>query len=107
MEFFVPKAVSTVNRNQQHVSTRPKRAVSKPGRKSGSFAVPKVSHTRSEIIAHATEALDCHTNAMRWLQKPNLCLAGKTPLDVLTHGSSEETEPVDELLYGLEYGMYA
>lgn len=62
---------------------------------------------KAEIIAHATEALDGQVNAMHWLQKPNRSLSGKTPLTVLTGGKPEEMEQVDELLYGLEYGMYA
>jgi hypothetical protein len=34
-------------------------------------------------------------------------LGGKTPLAVLTDGKPEDVEQVDELLYGLEYGMHA
>ncbi|MGA8595772.1 MAG: MbcA/ParS/Xre antitoxin family protein [Bryobacteraceae bacterium] len=62
---------------------------------------------KAEIIAHATEALDGQVNAMHWLQRPNRSLSGKAPLEVLTNGLPDEAEKVDELLYGLEYGMYA
>ena len=62
---------------------------------------------KAEIIMHATEALDGKANAMHWLQQPNRSLSGKSPLDVLTDGLPDEAEKVDELLYGLEYGMYA
>jgi uncharacterized protein (DUF2384 family) len=61
----------------------------------------------AEIIAHATEALDGQVNAMHWLRQPNRGLSGRAPLDVLTSGLPDEAEKVDELLYGLEYGMYA
>jgi putative toxin-antitoxin system antitoxin component (TIGR02293 family) len=62
---------------------------------------------KAEILAHATEALDGQANALRWLQQPNRSLSGRSPLDVLTSGTSEEAERVDELLYGIEYGMYS
>lgn len=62
---------------------------------------------RAEIIAHATEALDGQANAMQWLQQPNRSLAGRTPLEVLTEDAPEAAERVDELLYGIEYGMFA
>ena len=61
---------------------------------------------KAEIIAHAVEALDRQVNVMHWLQKPNRSLSGKAPLDVLIAGKPEDAEQVDELLYGLEYGMY-
>lgn len=69
---------------------------------------PRVSGwvRKAEIIAHATEALDGQANAMDWLQRPNPGLGGKAPLNVLTHGDIDEVNRVDELLYGLEYGMY-
>jgi len=62
---------------------------------------------RAEIIAHATEALDGQVNAMQWLQEPNRSLGGRSPLAVLTEDTPEAAELVDELLYGLEYGMFA
>jgi len=62
---------------------------------------------RAEIIAHATEALDGQVNAMHWLQEPNRSLGGRSPLAVLTEDTPEAAEIVDELLYGIEYGMYA
>jgi hypothetical protein len=62
---------------------------------------------KAEIIAHATEALDGQVDAMQWLQQPNRSLGGRTPLEVLTEDAAEETERVDELLYGIEYGMFA
>jgi len=62
---------------------------------------------RAEIIAHATEALDGQVNAMHCLQEPNRSLGGRSPLAVLTEDTPEAAEIVDELLYGIEYGMYA
>ncbi|HXF27935.1 MAG TPA: MbcA/ParS/Xre antitoxin family protein [Bryobacteraceae bacterium] len=61
---------------------------------------------QAEVIAHASEALDGQANAMRWLQRSNRSLAGRSPLDVLTNGQQEGVERVDELLYAIEYGMY-
>lgn len=61
----------------------------------------------AEIIAHATEALDGQVNAMHWLQEPNRSLGGRSPLAVLTEDTPEAAELVDELLYGIEYGMFA
>jgi len=68
---------------------------------------PDVAARRAEIIAHATEALDGQANAMQWLQHANSSLAGRTPLEVLTEDAPEAAERVDELLYGIEYGMFA
>jgi len=62
---------------------------------------------RAEIIAHATEALDGQANAMNWLQEANRSLGGRSPLAVLTEDTPEAAEIVDELLYGIEYGMFA
>jgi uncharacterized protein (DUF2384 family) len=62
---------------------------------------------RAEIIAHATEALDGQVNAMHWLQEANRSLAGRSPLAVLTEDTPEAAKVVDELLYGIEYGMFA
>jgi hypothetical protein len=62
---------------------------------------------RAEIVAHATEALDGQANAMHWLQEANRSLGGRSPLAVLTEDAPEAAELVDELLYGIEYGMFA
>jgi uncharacterized protein (DUF2384 family) len=62
---------------------------------------------RAEIIAHATEALDGQVNAVQWLQEANRSLGGRSPLAVLTEDTPEAAEVVDELLYGIEYGMFA
>lgn len=62
---------------------------------------------RAEIVAHATEALDGQVNAMNWLQEPNRSLGGRSPLAVLTDDTPEAAELVDELLYAIEYGMFA
>jgi uncharacterized protein (DUF2384 family) len=62
---------------------------------------------KAEIIAHATEALDGQVNAMHWLQDANRSLGGRSPLAVLTEDTPEAAELVDELLYGIEYGMFA
>ncbi len=89
--------------------SKSKNRISKVFRTQGveSPVVPLQGPARTaEIIAHATEALDGQANAMQWLQKPNRSLGGKSPLDVLTDGGPEGAERVDELLYGLEYGMY-
>jgi hypothetical protein len=62
---------------------------------------------RAEIIAHATEALDGQVNAMQWLQEPNRSLGGRSPLAALADEAPEAADLVDELLYGIEYGMFA
>jgi uncharacterized protein (DUF2384 family) len=62
---------------------------------------------RAEIVAHATEALDGRVNAMHWLQEANRSLGGRSPLAVLTEDTPEAAGIVDELLYGIEYGMFA
>ena len=67
----------------------------------------RVAARRAEIIAHATEALDGQVNAMHWLQEANHSLGGRSPLAVPTEDTPEAAELVDELLYGLEYGMFA
>jgi len=82
------------------------RRVFKPSSLSGAEA-PGGAARRAEIIAHATEALDGQANAMQWLQQANRSLAGRTPLEVLTEDAPEAAERVDELLYGIEYGMFA
>lgn len=69
--------------------------------------LPSESVRKAEVIAHATEALDGQTNALRWLQRPHPSLGDRAPLNVLTQGTPEEIEQVDELLYAVEYGMYA
>jgi uncharacterized protein (DUF2384 family) len=61
---------------------------------------------KAEIIAHATVALDGQKNVMQWLQQANPNLADRPPLEVLTHGSPEEQQQVDELLYALEFGIH-
>jgi hypothetical protein len=81
------------------------RARELPIRRTGEKSAPALVR-RAEIIAHATEALDGQVNAMLWLQAPNPHLGEKTPLDVLMNGAPDDAERVDELLYGLEYGMY-
>ncbi|MBV9223974.1 MAG: DUF2384 domain-containing protein [Acidobacteriaceae bacterium] len=106
-----PADASTVNRFVviEVERSKSKNRISKVFRTQGqenSAAPLQGSARKAEIIAHATEALDGQVNAMRWLQKPNRSLSGKTPLDVLTKGKPEDAEQVDELLYGLEYGMY-
>ena len=44
---------------------------------------------------------------MHWLQEPNRSLSGRSPLAVLTEDAPEAADRVDELLYGIEYGMFA
>jgi uncharacterized protein (DUF2384 family) len=44
---------------------------------------------------------------MHWLQEANRSLAGRSPLAVLTEDTPEAAKVVDELLYGIEYGMFA
>jgi uncharacterized protein (DUF2384 family) len=44
---------------------------------------------------------------MHWLQEANRSLGGRSPLAVLTDNTPEGAELVDELLYGIEYGMFA
>lgn len=75
-------------------------------RETNTASLPGESVRRAEIIAHATEALDGQANALRWLLQPEPNLGGKAPLVVLTEGTPEEAEQVDELLYRFEYGMH-
>ncbi len=70
------------------------------------MAVDPTFAKTAEIISHATVALDGKENAMQWLQQPHPNLSNKTPLEVLSHGSPEERQAVDDLLTALEYGMY-
>lgn len=70
-------------------------------------AVDPTFAKRAAIISHATVALDGQENAMQWLQQPNRNLGNRTPLEVLSHGSQEEMQAVDELLVALEHGMYS
>lgn len=70
------------------------------------MAVDAATLRRTEVIAHATVALDGKENAMRWLQQPNDDIGGRTPLEVLFGGTPEELQQVDDLLSAMEYGIY-
>ena len=59
----------------------------------------------ARIVALAKEVLGSEDKASRWMSNPNRALGGKRPFDRL------DTEPgvrsVEELLYGIAYGMYS
>jgi uncharacterized protein (DUF2384 family) len=59
----------------------------------------------AEIASHATDAIG-RENAMQWLQKPNAALGGRTPLEILSKGDSDEVQQLDDQLTALEYGMF-
>jgi uncharacterized protein (DUF2384 family) len=44
---------------------------------------------------------------MHWVQDANRSLGGRSPLAVLNEDTPEGADLVDELLYGIEYGMFA
>ena len=59
----------------------------------------------ARVVALAKEVLGSDEKASRWMSNPNRALGGKRPFDQL------DTEPgvrsVEEVLYGIAYGMYS
>ena len=59
----------------------------------------------ARVVALAKEVLGSDDKAARWMSNPNRALGGKRPFDQL------DTEPgvrsVEEVLYGIAYGMYS
>jgi putative toxin-antitoxin system antitoxin component (TIGR02293 family) len=59
----------------------------------------------ARVVALAKEVLGSEEKASRWMSRPNRALGGKRPFDQL------DTEPgvrsVEEVLYGIAYGMYS
>ena len=59
----------------------------------------------ARVVALAKEVLGSDEKASRWMSIPNRALGGKRPFDQL------DTEPgvrsVEEVLYGIAYGMYS
>ena len=59
----------------------------------------------ARVVALAKEVLGSEEKASRWIGNPNRALGGKRPFDQL------DTEPgvrsVEEVLYGIAYGMYS
>ncbi len=59
----------------------------------------------ARVVALAKEVLGSDEKASHWMSNPNRALGGKRPFDQL------DTEPgvrsVEEILYGIAYGMYS
>jgi len=59
----------------------------------------------ARVVALAQEVLGSDEKASHWMSNPNRALGGKRPFDQL------DTEPgvrsVEEVLYGIAYGMYS
>ncbi|MGD1063999.1 MAG: antitoxin Xre/MbcA/ParS toxin-binding domain-containing protein [Terracidiphilus sp.] len=59
----------------------------------------------ARVVALAKEVLGSDEKASHWMSNPNRALGGKRPFDQL------DTEPgvrsVEEVLYGIAYGMYS
>lgn len=59
----------------------------------------------ARVVALAKEVLGSDEKASRWMSNPNRALGGRKPFDEL------DTEPgvrsVEEVLYGIAYGMYS
>jgi putative toxin-antitoxin system antitoxin component (TIGR02293 family) len=59
----------------------------------------------ARVVALAQEVLGSDEKASHWMNNPNRALGGKRPFDQL------DTEPgvrsVEEVLYGIAYGMYS
>lgn len=59
----------------------------------------------ARVVALAKEVLGSDQKASHWMSSPNRALSGKRPFDQL------DTEPgvrsVEEVLYGIAYGMYS
>ena len=59
----------------------------------------------ARIIALASEILGANEKASSWLCTPNRALGGKLPIDEI--GTDPGYRSVEEVLYGIAYGMYS
>ena len=59
----------------------------------------------ARILALAENVLESHENAVAWLREPSDTFGGRTPLDLVT--TDIGAEKVTNMLYQMEYGIYA
>ena len=59
----------------------------------------------ARILALAENVLESHKNAVAWLREPADAFGGRTPLELLT--TDIGAEKVTNMLYQMEYGIYA
>jgi len=59
----------------------------------------------ARILALAEEVLEDRSHAVGWLREPSESLGGRRPLEVLATDAG--AEKVSNLLYQMEYGLYA
>jgi putative toxin-antitoxin system antitoxin component (TIGR02293 family) len=59
----------------------------------------------ARILALAEEVLENRSHAVAWLREPSESLGGRRPLEVLATDAG--AEKVSNLLYQMEYGLYA
>ena len=59
----------------------------------------------ARILALAENVLESHENAVAWLREPNDAFVGRTPLELVT--TDIGAEKVTNMLYQMEYGIYA
>ena len=59
----------------------------------------------ARILALAESVLENHENAVAWLRQPSDAFGGRTPLDLVTTDIGAEN--VSNMLYQMEYGIYA
>ncbi|MCX7059229.1 MAG: DUF2384 domain-containing protein [Proteobacteria bacterium] len=59
----------------------------------------------ARILALAENVLENHENAVAWLREPSDAFGGRTPLDLVT--TDIGAEKVSNMLYQMEYGIYA
>jgi putative toxin-antitoxin system antitoxin component (TIGR02293 family) len=59
----------------------------------------------ARILALAENVLESHENAVAWLREPSDAFFGRTPLELMT--TDIGAEKVTNILYQMEYGIYA
>jgi putative toxin-antitoxin system antitoxin component (TIGR02293 family) len=59
----------------------------------------------ARILALAENVLENHDNAVAWLREPSDAFGGRTPLILMT--TDIGAEKVTNMLYQMEYGIYA
>jgi putative toxin-antitoxin system antitoxin component (TIGR02293 family) len=59
----------------------------------------------ARILTLAENVLESHENAVAWLREPSDLFSGRTPLQLVT--TDIGAERVTNLLYQMEYGIYA
>jgi len=59
----------------------------------------------ARILALAENVLESHENAVAWLREPSDAFSGRTPLELVT--TDIGAEKVTNMLYQMEYGIYA